>query len=759
MRMGRLDHARETLRTGTQTIRGRRQSFHPLALLAAASLPLLAYVGDRTWATEAKAPGLLYAVALGLALVVAGPLGGLAALLVSFAVFTLYLVQHGSASAADTAALVVLLAASAGLLGYTIVRQYVAEETARIELEQLRRLVALPGASPWRVDFSTTGSTVRGAWRLVLARCRAANPIALTAAAAMPLLAYIGVSAWDNFARAPGIPYLLAITLGAAIAGLAGGLAALLVSFVSFTVYLAQQPGFGAGETAVLVLLLAGSVGFLGYVILRRDIAERTAETELEHLRAALAASVGSIWELDLTTGAFTVVASSLAEIPGFPQVVWHGSGPAGHDGAATRLEELTASSSASYDVSVRDAAGKPHLLRTRATLGREPGGRQFVRAATIDVTEQNARERWYRALFESQAVGVTVGDHDRRLVAYNPTFARMLGYDEHELVGRFVAELDHPDDLELSVGQLARLERGEIPAFTVEKRYLRSDGTTMWARLTVSPIAGETDPPLYFGIVQDITEQRELEEQLRQSQKLEAIGELAGGVAHDFNNLLTVIIGHAELALAQPDADPQPDLREILDTSKRAAGLVRQLLAFSRKQVLQPQVIDLNAVITQMGSMLDRLIEEHIEVVTDLAEEAVRVVADPTHVEQVILNLAINARDAMGPGGRLTIRTRLDRVDGADRGVLIVEDTGHGMDDATLARVFEPFFTTKETGRGTGLGLSTVYGIVKQSGGEIAVESEPGRGTTFTISLPAAGRADGSPAGVGPARESSLRS
>jgi nitrogen-specific signal transduction histidine kinase len=252
--------------------------------------------------------------------------------------------------------------------------------------------------------------------------------------------------------------------------------------------------------------------------------------------------------------------------------------------------------------------------------------------------------------------------------------------------------------------------------------------------------------------LAHDVTAQRHLEEQLRQSQKMEAVGQLAGGIAHDFNNLLTAILGSTQLLLHNmPPEDPRrEDAEEIKLAGHRAAELTRQLLAFSRRQVLAPKVLDLNAVVANMERMLRRLLGEDIELVTSLDATAGAVNADPGQLEQVLLNLAVNARDAMPPpgGGRLSIETarftlheehveRRHRLPPGDYACLVVGDTGVGMDEATQAHLFEPFFTTKEVGKGTGLGLATVYGIVKQSGGYIWVYSERGRGTTVKVYLP----------------------
>ena len=254
-----------------------------------------------------------------------------------------------------------------------------------------------------------------------------------------------------------------------------------------------------------------------------------------------------------------------------------------------------------------------------------------------------------------------------------------------------------------------------------------------------------------YELIAENVTEHRALEQQVRQGQKMEAVGRLAGGIAHDFNNLLMVIKGHAELLLDHPPDDDQRlrgKVEQIEKAADRAAGLTRQLLAFSRMQVLQPKVIDLNEVVADIGKMLPRLIGEDIELTMELKPRLERIKADPGQIEQVIMNLAVNARDAMPHGGRVRIETgnvTLDELFArrhpglvAGRYVLLaVSDNGSGMDAETQAHIFEPFFTTKEVGKGTGLGLATVYGVVKQSGGYIAVQSTLGKGTTFRIYLP----------------------
>lgn len=360
------------------------------------------------------------------------------------------------------------------------------------------------------------------------------------------------------------------------------------------------------------------------------------------------------------------------------------------------------------------------------------------------------------RLLLDSTAEGIYGLDTEGHCTFTNAASLRLLGYERtEEVVGQPIHELTHGRGADgtsragVCWGTYSPFHRGEGSHCDCEV-FRRRDGTTFPVEYWAYPI--RRDGQVLGAVVAflDITERRQAEEQLRQASKMEAIGRLAGGVAHDFNNLLTIINGYAQLILEKcPGTDPNhTHLEEIVKAGDRAASLTRQLLAFGRRQVLVPQVLDLGEVVQNTSKMLRRLIGEDVELLTSLHPALGRVRADPGQIEQVLMNLAVNARDAMPRGGKLTIETANAELDdqyarshvpvAPGRYVLLaVSDTGTGMDAETQAHIFEPFFTTKEKGRGTGLGLATVYGIVKQSGGHIWVYSELGRGTTFKVYLP----------------------
>ena len=358
--------------------------------------------------------------------------------------------------------------------------------------------------------------------------------------------------------------------------------------------------------------------------------------------------------------------------------------------------------------------------------------------------------ERRFRALVEESWDAVALFASDGSILYGSPATTRLLGYDLSEFVGRNAMELIHPDDRAAVLVSLQEAMVAPRARVHVAARVRHKNGSWRYLEGVFTNLLDDPSVAAIVNNYRDVTDRRILEEQVVLSKKMEAIGRLAGGVAHDFNNILTAIGGYTDLLLADlpPDDHRRHDVEEIYQAAQRAAGLTQQLLAFSRRQVLQPKVIDLNALVPEIEKMLRRLIGEDILFTTVLHPHLGNVRADPGQIEQVIVNLAVNARDAMPDGGRLTIETRnveLDAEYAVDHPtvkpgpyvMLAVTDSGVGMDEETKSRIFEPFFTTKVRGKGTGLGLATVYGIVQQTGGHIWPYSEPGRGTTMRVYLP----------------------
>ena len=394
------------------------------------------------------------------------------------------------------------------------------------------------------------------------------------------------------------------------------------------------------------------------------------------------------------------------------------------------------------YAPGVRYGETERHILQFVST--------QVAMAIERKRTEEQLHEseRKYRLLFETNPEPMFVYDFETlRILAVNEAAITRYGYSEAEFLALTIRDIRPVEDQGRLEQELAR--RPDEGAVRTGVRHRAKDGRLFEVDLIARPLefAGRR---ARLVLARDVTAQRHLENQLRQSQKMEAVGQLAGGIAHDFNNLLTAILGSTQLLLqVTPPGDVRrEDVDEIRNAGLRAAELTRQLLAFSRRQVLAPKVLELNAVVANMDKMLRRLIGDDVELATALHAEAGAVNADPGQLEQVLLNLVVNARDAMPGGGRVLIETtrlllrdelveRRHRLAPGDYVCLAVTDSGLGMDEATQAHLFEPFFTTKEVGKGTGLGLATVYGIVKQSGGYIWVYSEPGRGTTVKVYLP----------------------
>jgi PAS domain S-box-containing protein len=414
--------------------------------------------------------------------------------------------------------------------------------------------------------------------------------------------------------------------------------------------------------------------------------------------------------------------------------------------GRDSRLLGVIAAVSTSPMLQAADAGATIEVYAARAAA-------ELERMQTEQVLR--ASEARYRVLLEEASDGIVVFDEEGNYGEANPTFCTMLGYSRAEVLAMHVWDTIAAEDLAREAIDWKMLRSGAVRR--VERSFVRKDGTHVPAETRTKQLSDGR----FLSIVRDITERRQAEdalealrqreEQLRQAQKIEAIGRLAGGVAHDFNNVLTAIMGYADLLFDEFASDDprRQDIVEIKKAAERAAGLTRQLLAFSRKQVLQTVEIDLNAIIGGVDKLLHRLMGEDVQVVIQPGADLPRVTADPGQLEQVLINLAVNARDAMPDGGRVTIATRIVEVgEGESRRLapmprgryvaLSVADTGHGIDPDVLPHIFEPFFTTKPQGKGTGLGLSTVYGIVKQSDSFIFVDSTPGQGATFTVYLPA---------------------
>jgi PAS domain S-box-containing protein len=411
-----------------------------------------------------------------------------------------------------------------------------------------------------------------------------------------------------------------------------------------------------------------------------------------------------------------------------------------------------------------KDGTTFPVLIQDRLTLD-EKGQIAGIRCTIQDITEHKRSEEAlreseerYRTILENIEDGYYEVDLPGNFTFFNDSLCRMLGYSRDELIGMGNDRYTDQENRKKLFQAFNSVYRTGEPVQGFDWEVIRKDGRKVYGEVSVSLIRNSTGEPVGFrGIARDITERKRaekemaaLQEQLTQSQKMEAVGRLAGGVAHDFNNLLTVIKGYAQLSLLDlKENNPlRENIQEIQKATERATNLTRQLLAFSRRQILDPKVLDLNSLLRDTEKMLRRMIGEDIELVTRLSEGLGRVKIDPGQFEQVILNLAVNARDAMPSGGKFTIETANAQPDegyalthlGLTPGhyvKLSVSDTGVGMSREVQEKAFDPFFTTKEKGKGTGLGLSTVHGIVTQSGGKIWVYSEPGRGTTFKIYFP----------------------
>jgi two-component system cell cycle sensor histidine kinase/response regulator CckA len=497
---------------------------------------------------------------------------------------------------------------------------------------------------------------------------------------------------------------------------------------------------------------------------LQREVREREAAERL--LRQVIDADPSLVFVKD-RDGKFVLVNKAVADIYGTTVEAQVGKTDADFNPNQQEVEHFLRDDRAVMDsrrpkVVTEEAVTNPTTGATRwfqtvkVPLLSPDGEARRVLGVATDITERKRAEEAlrrseasYRGLVEHAAYGIYRATADGEFLMVNPALFRMLGYPSAEDLLKLNVGRDAYVDPAARARIVARCE--QFGSAIEEVAWRRRDGGVITVRLSGRPVRGPDGAIECFEfIVEDVTEQRALEERLRQTQKMEAVGRLAGGIAHDFNNLLTAILGSVDFlrrALG-PEHPEHAETEEIQKAAVRAADLTRQLLAFSRQQVLAPKVLELDALVTNLEKMLRRLIGEDVEwrFVPKAARAAVR--ADPGQLEQVIVNLVVNARDAMPRGGKLTIETATVDLDAAyawEHGtvepgryvMLAVTDTGVGIDRAARARLFEPFFTTKEFGKGTGLGLATVYGIVKQSGGYIWVYSEPGQGATFKVYLP----------------------
>ena len=503
-------------------------------------------------------------------------------------------------------------------------------------------------------------------------------------------------------------------------------------------------------------------------VAIGRDITERkSVEEGLKNSEAVLAraeqiAHLGS-WEMDVATGElfwsqeiYRMFGADQEEMSPTYELVLRFIHP-GDKEAVVRSHNKALAGKTPHSIKHRivRSDGEIRTVHERAIVIFDETGKPVRMVGTVqDITEQEViqetlreSEEKYRTLFDNAADAIVISDEEGNFLEVNRVACERFGYSKEEFTHMTLADINTSEYIDSIPEKIKQIkEKGQ--AF-FETQAVRRDGTTFPTEVSSVKFSYRGKPAI-LSVSRDITPRKQLESQLLQSQKMEAIGQLAGGVAHDFNNLLTAIMGYSGMLKLKADLDKKHMnyLDEIIRSSERASSLTSQLLAFSRKQVLQPKIINANTLVANIEKMLCRLIGEDVDLSTVLDPELGVIKADPGQIEQVIMNLAVNARDAMLKGGKLTIETCNIYQDkeyckahtAASPGwyvMLTISDTGHGMDEETKKHIFEPFFTTKAKGQGTGLGLATVYGIVKQSGGYIWVYSEPDRGTTFKVYFP----------------------
>jgi PAS domain S-box-containing protein len=556
-------------------------------------------------------------------------------------------------------------------------------------------------------------------------------------------------------------------------------------------------PGGGTAHILNSIAPLRGADGeIVGSVGVLMDVTERkAAEDRLAAEKERLAVTLQSIGDAVIATdaaGRVTLLNPEAQRLTGWPQaealgrplgdvfrIVEETSGRPAEDPAARVLRDGVTVGLANHTALIARDGGRCAIADSGAPI-RGPDGailgvvlvfrdqteeRRALRAMEVAEDALRRSEERFRALIENSADILVVFDAERRIRLWSPSAAHCLGWRAEEVLGKRLDELDlvHPDDLPVVAAAARSIADQPGGIARSQARYRHRDGS--W-RLVEGTGHNLHHDPAVRGLVvnaRDITEQRRLQDQLHQSQKLESIGRLAGGVAHDFNNVLTVILSCAETlaeALAGSTAPPEAlaDVGQIRAAGRRARELTQRLLAFARRQVIAPARLDLNDVVRGSEPLLRRLLGEDVRLVLELAPEPWPVLCDPGQVDQALMNLVVNARDAMPGGGTITLGTRNlpargpDPAEARDRVALFVRDTGVGLSPEVREHLFEPFFTTKEQGKGTGLGLATVYGIVSQNGGSISVESDPGSGATFELRFP---RTD---APVAPARPDAAR-
>lgn len=528
---------------------------------------------------------------------------------------------------------------------------------------------------------------------------------------------------------------------------------------------LVAQVGIGY-ENARRFEELQRRAGELQETVLQRQRAEDELVVTQRRLQHTLASSPAAIYTLSVNGNDYAPlwISENIAWILGYtveealdPNWWRQCLHPDDLESASVDHRELLRNDRLVRDYRFMHKGGAYRWVRDEQRLLRDAQGEPSeIVGAWVDITDSkqaaealSEANQTLQSLIQTSPLAIIAYDLEGNVRNWNSAAERIFGWNTAEVIGQrnpIVAE----DKWEEFLNSIEITHRSGT--FTnLETTRCRKDGSVVEVSLSSAPLVdGKGNIHGSVTVIADITDRKQLEEQLRQSQKMEAIGRLAGGIAHDFNNLLTAIIGYSQLGLGRLHAeDPmRKELEEIEHAGQRAAALTGQLLAFSRRQVLQPKVLDLNVVVADIGKMLNRLIGEDVKLEMRLSPDLGSVKADRGQIDQILMNLAVNSRDAMPGGGKLTIETAnieldesyvSDHVDAhsGDHVLLAISDNGGGIDKQTLSRIFEPFFTTKEQGKGTGLGLSTVYGIVKQSGGHIGVYSEPGVGTTFKVYLP----------------------